>query len=80
MNGFFHTRSRFAKGNMAEALTVENLRAIAEQRGLKLADEELQKLLPGVIRARKQAAELKELLTPPDEPAGVFNAQRDYRK
>ncbi len=59
---------------MAEALTVENLKTIAEQRGLKLADEELQKLLPGVMRARQQAAELRELLTLTDEPAGVFNA------
>ena len=65
---------------MAEALTVENLKTIAEQRGLKLADEELQKLLPGVIRARQQAAELRELLTLPDEPAGVFNASKEQLK
>ena len=65
---------------MAEALTVENLKTIAEQRGLKLADEELQKLLPGVIRARQQAAELRELLTPPDDPAGVFNAGKEKLK
>ena len=38
---------------MAEALTVENLKTIAEQRGLKLADEELKQLLPGVMRARQ---------------------------
>lgn len=65
---------------MAEALTVENLKTIAEQRGLKLADEELQKLLPGVIRARQQAAELRELLMLPDEPAGVFNAGKEELK
>ena len=65
---------------MAEALTVENLKTIAEQRGLKLADEELQKLLPGVIRARQQAAELRELLTLPDEPAGVCNAGKEKLK
>jgi hypothetical protein len=65
---------------MAEALTVENLKTIAEQRGLKLADAELQKLLPGVIRARKQAAELRELLTLADEPAGVFNAGKKTLK
>ena len=65
---------------MAEALTVENLKTIAEQRGLKLADEELQKLLPGVMRARQQAAELRELLTLPDEPAGVFNTGKEKLK
>ena len=65
---------------MAEALTVENLKTIAEQRGLKLADEELQKLLPGVMRARQQAAELRELLTLPDEPAGVFDAAKEKLK
>ena len=65
---------------MAEALTVENLKTIAEQRGLKLADEELQKLLPGVMRARQQAAELRELLALPDEPAGLFNAGKEQLK
>ena len=64
---------------MAE-LTLEQLRAMAQRRGLVLPEEELQKLLPGVIRARKQAAELRELLTLPDEPAGVFNAGSDNRK
>ena len=65
---------------MAEALTVENLRTIAAQRGLKLTDEELQKLLPGVIRSRQQAAELRELLTLSDEPAAVFNVGNEKPK
>ena len=65
---------------MAEALTVENLKTIAAQRGLKLTDEELQKLLPGVIRSRQQAAELRELLTLPDEPAAVFNVSNEKPK
>ena len=65
---------------MAEALTVENLKTIAAQRGLKLADEDLQKLLPGVIRSRQQAAELRELLTLPDEPACVFNVGNEKPK
>ena len=65
---------------MAEALTVENLKTIAAQRGLKLTDEELQKLLPGVIRARQQAAELRELLTLPDEPAArIQRRQRETK-
>ena len=65
---------------MAPPLTLENLKAMAQRRGLQLPDEELEKLLPGVIRARQQAAELRELLTLPDEPAGVFNALRDNEK
>ena len=65
---------------MAEALTVENLKIIAAQRGLKLSDEELQKLLPGVIRSRQQAAELRELLTLPDEPAAVFDVDNETSK
>ena len=65
---------------MAEALTVENLKTIAAQRGLKLSDEELQKLLPGVIRSRQQASELRELITLPDEPAAVFNGDNKTSK
>jgi hypothetical protein len=65
---------------MVEALTVENLKIIAAQRGLKLTDEELQKLLPGVIRSRQQAAELRELLTLPDEPAAVFTVNNEKSK
>jgi len=60
---------------MAE-LTLEELRVMADRRGLALPEEELQKLLPGVIRARKQAAELRDLLKSPDEPAGIFNASK----
>ena len=65
---------------MTEDLTLEQLKSIAQRRGLTLTQDELQKLLPGVIRARKQAVELRELLTSSDEPAGVFNARSDHRK
>jgi hypothetical protein len=65
---------------MTEELTVEELKTMTQRRGLTLPQEEFQKLLPGVIRARKQAAELRELLAPTDEPAGVFKARRDDRK
>ena len=65
---------------MAEDLTLEKLEAMAQRRGLTLPQEELQKLLPGVIRARKQAAELRDLITAGDEPAGAFKAARDDRK
>jgi hypothetical protein len=65
---------------MTEELTVEELKTMTQRRGLTLPQEELQKLLPGVIRARKQAAELKELLARTDEPASVFKAARDDGK
>ena len=65
---------------MAETLTIENLKTIAAQRGLKLTDEELQKLLPGVIRSRQQAAELRELLSLPNEPAAVFKVGNENPK
>ena len=55
---------------MVDKLTLENLRAMAERAGLRLGDDELQRLLPGVNRSRQQA----------DEPAGVFNAVMPARK
>lgn len=58
---------------MAEELTLEMLQSIAESHGLTLPLDELQKLLPGVRRARKQAAELRDLVTSANEPAGVFD-------
>lgn len=61
---------------MAEDLTLEKLESMAQRRGLTLPQEELQKLLPGVTRARKQAAELRALLARADEPAGVFKPAR----
>ena len=60
---------------MAE-LTLEQLQAAAQRRGITLPQEELEKLLPGVTRARKQAAELRDLLARADEPAGVFKPGR----
>ena len=65
---------------MAEELTLENLKTMAERRGLSLREDELQRLLPGVIRARRQAAELREIVTREDEPAGAFDAMRHERK
>ena len=48
---------------------------MADRAGLKLSEDELQRLLPGVNRAKKQAAELRELLKPADEPAATFGAR-----
>jgi hypothetical protein len=47
---------------MAEELTLEHLKTMAERRGLRLPEDDLQRLLPGVVRARRQAAELREIV------------------
>lgn len=59
---------------MSSEITLEELRKIAAQAGLKLADDELQKLLPGVNRALRQAAELRQLVADITEPASAFGA------
>ena len=59
---------------MAGELTLDDLSRLAAQAGLKLSDEELQKLLPGVNRARNQVADLRQLITDSTEPAGTFSA------
>ena len=59
---------------MADEITLDDLSAMAARAGLKLTDDELQKLLPGVTRARKQVAELRQLITDSIEPAGTFSA------
>lgn len=57
-------------------LTLDDLRNMAEGAGLKLADDELKRLLPGVQRSKKQAAELRALIAPETEPAGAFKPRR----
>ena len=64
---------------MANAIAIEELRTLAQQAGLNIPDEELQRLLPGVIRAQKQADELRSLITNGDEPAGLFIASKKSR-
>ena len=59
---------------MSEELTIENLRSLSIQAGLKLSDDDLQRLLPGVNRARKQAAELRALVGADDTPSATFDA------
>jgi hypothetical protein len=61
---------------MADALTLTHLRAIAERAGLSLADDELERLLPGVNRSWRQVAELRQLIDFADEPPAVFNPSR----
>ena len=65
---------------MAEKITLEILRTMAERAGLRLSDDELQRLLPGVNRSRQQIAELREIIERADEPAGAFNAANPERK
>jgi len=65
---------------MVEQFTLEQLRAIAERARLKLGDDELQRVLPGVNRSRQQVTELRELIDRSDEPAGVFKVANKDRK
>jgi hypothetical protein len=65
---------------MAKELTIEDLRVMADLAGLSLSDDELQRLLPGVNRARRQVAALRAIVAPGDEPAGVFIAPDGERK
>jgi hypothetical protein len=57
---------------MPSEITLEELRARAARAGLNLAEEELEKLLPGVNRSHQQAGELRGLISDADEPAGAF--------
>jgi hypothetical protein len=61
---------------MVPEITFEELRAMAQGAGLKLSDEEVQRLLPGVNRAKKQAAELREIIDAATEPAATFDARQ----
>ena len=64
---------------MAMEIALDELRSIAVRAGLSLAEEELQKLLPGVNRSRKQVEELRESLSVSDEPAGTFAALKSEK-
>lgn len=64
---------------MTREITLDELRAMVMQAGLTLSDEELQTLVPGVNRARKQAAELRTLINDNNEPASSFSAQKADR-
>jgi hypothetical protein len=52
----------------------DELRARAARAGLKLSEDELQQLLPGVNRSHHQARELRALVAEDDEPAAIFMA------
>lgn len=61
---------------MADEISLTQIRQLAQRAGLKLADDELQKLLPGVNRTRQQADELRRLVNNQIEPAGHFSANK----
>jgi hypothetical protein len=65
---------------MVTELTIESLRILAKQAGLDLSEEELRRLLPGVNRSKRQAAELRDLIATSDEPATRYGAPRLARK
>ena len=59
---------------MAGELTLEEISKMAARAGLKLPEDELRKLLPGVNRAQRQAEELRHLIADCTEPASAFSA------
>ena len=65
---------------MIKEISLDELRAKARQVGLKLSDDELERLLPGVNRAKKQAGELRSIISPETEPAATFRARQPSPK
>jgi Ca2+-binding EF-hand superfamily protein len=61
-------------------ITLDELRAMAARAGLALADDELERLLPGVNRAKKQTVELRALIALETEPAAIFHPSDAGRK
>jgi Ca2+-binding EF-hand superfamily protein len=66
--------------NMAKEITLVELQTMSSRLGLRLSDEELEKLLPGVNRSHHQILELRELITDSIEPAAAFVASRTEKK
>ncbi len=60
---------------MTQQSDLNELRAAAARAGLELPDEELQRLAAGIARSRAQAGELRAVIRPDDEPAGIFLAE-----
>jgi hypothetical protein len=65
---------------MNEEITVDELRARAEQIGLKLSDSDIERLLQGVNRSQKQVVELRSLLSDEVEPAAIYRATAATRE
>jgi Ca2+-binding EF-hand superfamily protein len=65
---------------MADEISIDELRRSAKRAGLALPDDELRCILPGVNRAKKQATELRDIVTADDEPASTYGAAKTSRK
>jgi hypothetical protein len=65
---------------MAKEITLVELQTMSSRLGLRLSDEELEKLLPGVNRSHHQILELRELITDSIEPAAAFVASRTEKR
>jgi len=65
---------------MAKEMTLAQLQTLAERSGLKLTEEEVETLLPGVNRCHNQILELRELITDSVEPASAFAASRTEKR
>lgn len=57
---------------MNPEITLDDVRRFAKLAGLNLSEDELQRLVPGVNRAKKQAAELRDIVAAEREPAATF--------
>jgi len=80
-----HRSKNFAAKGWSETMTngqiiLDELRNMARQAGLKLSDDELQRLLPGINRSRKQVAELRAIVSLETEPAVSFKRPRAQQK
>jgi Asp-tRNA(Asn)/Glu-tRNA(Gln) amidotransferase C subunit len=65
---------------MAKDITLAQLQTLAERSGLRLSEEELVKLLPGINRSHNQILDLRELITDDLEPATTFVASRTTKR
>jgi hypothetical protein len=65
---------------MADEISIDALRKSARSASLALPDDELQRILAGVNRAKKQAAELRDIVAADNEPASTYEAAKPSRK
>lgn len=65
---------------MAKEITLMELQTMASRVGLRLSEQELAKLLPGVNRSHNQTLELRELITDSIEPAATFVLSRTKKR
>lgn len=65
---------------MAKEITLVELQTMASRSGLRLSNEELEKLLPAINRSHDQILELRELITDSIEPAAASVASRTAKR